>query len=98
MIVRVATEGQYRLDDEQAAKLNELDNELVSVVQSGDEEAFRRLFNEMLELARSGAELGEDELEESDVILPPPDLTFAEAGEEFSGEGLIPDPVPPSAA
>ena len=90
MIVRVATEGQYRLDDGQAAKLNELDNELVSVVQGGDEEAFRRLFNEMLELARSGAELGEDELEESDVILPPPDISLDEASEEFTGEGLIP--------
>jgi PspAA-like protein len=90
VIVRVATEGQYRLDDEQAAKLNELDNELVSVVQSGDEEAFRRLFNEMLELARSGAELGEEELEESDVILPPPDISVEEAREEFTGEGLIP--------
>lgn len=90
MIVRVATEGQYRLDDGQSAKLNELDNELVSVVQGGDEEAFRRLFNEMLELARSGAELGEDELEESDVILPPPDISLDEASEEFTGEGLIP--------
>ena len=90
MIVRVATEGQYRLDDGQAAKLNELDNELVSVVQGGDEEAFRRLFNEMLALARSGAELGEDELEESDVILPPPDISLDEASEEFTGEGLIP--------
>lgn len=90
MIVRIATEGQYRLEDGQAARLNELDNELVSVVQAGDEEGFRRLFGEMLELARSGAELGEDELEESEVILPPPDISLEEAGAEFTGEGLIP--------
>ena len=32
-----------------------------------------------------------DELEESDVILPPPDVTFAEAAGEFTGEVLIPD-------
>jgi len=25
------------------------------------------------------------------VILPPADLSFAEAGEDFTGEGLIPD-------
>jgi len=25
------------------------------------------------------------------VILPPADLTFQEAGREFTGEGLIPD-------
>jgi hypothetical protein len=46
----------------------------------------------MLELVRSdGTPLGDDELEESDVILPPPDLQFAEAGGQFTGEGLIPD-------
>ena len=90
MIVRVATEGQYRLDDGQAAKLNELDNEIVSCVESGNEEGFRRLFDQMLELARSGTELSDDELEESDVILPPPDLSLEEAAEEFTGEGLIP--------
>ena len=33
----------------------------------------------------------EDDLEGSDVILPPPDLSFAEAASEFTGEGLIPD-------
>jgi hypothetical protein len=90
MIVRIATEGQYRLEDDQAAKLNELDNEAVSVVEAGDEEAFRRLFDQMLELARSGSELGDDELEESDVILPPPDISLEEARAEFTGEGLIP--------
>jgi hypothetical protein len=90
VIVRVATEGQYRLDDGQAAKLNELDNELVSVVQAGDEERFRTLFAQMLDLARSGTPLGHDELEESDVILPPPDMSLEEAAEEFTGEGLIP--------
>ena len=90
MIVRVATEGQYRLDDGESAKLNELDNEIVSCVQAGDEEGFRRLFDQMLELARSGTELASDELEESHVILPPPDISLEEAGQEFTGEGLIP--------
>jgi len=32
-----------------------------------------------------------EELEGSDVILPPPDTSFVEASEEFTGEGLIPD-------
>ena len=32
----------------------------------------------------------EDTLEASDVILPPPDVSFDEARAEFSGEGLIP--------
>ena len=50
------------------------------------------LFESMLELVRSdGTPVADDVLEESDVILPPPDLTFAEAGEQFTGDGLIPD-------
>jgi hypothetical protein len=92
VIVRIATEGQFRLPDEDAARLNELDNETVAAVEAGDEVRFAELFAEMLELVRrDGRALGDDELEESDVILPPPDTTFSEAAHEFTGEGLIPD-------
>jgi hypothetical protein len=50
------------------------------------------VFEQMLDLVRrEGSPLGDDELEESDVILPPPDISFVEAGSEFTGEGLIPD-------
>jgi hypothetical protein len=90
VIVRIATDGQYVLDDEQAARLNELDNEAVEAVEAGDEDRFHLLFEQMLELVRGAPPLDGDELSESDVILPPPDLTFTEAGAEFSGEGLIP--------
>ena len=92
MIVRIATENQYRLPDEVAEQLNELDNAAVAAVESDDEESFHELFAQMLELVRtSGHALEEDDLEGSDVILPPPDLSFAEAANEFTGEGLIPD-------
>ena len=92
MIVRIATEGQYRVPDEAADKLNELDNAAVTAVDSDDEDGFHTTFEQMLELVRrEGQPLGEDELEDSDVILPPPDLSFVEAAAEFTGEGLIPD-------
>ncbi len=92
MIVRIATDRQYRLPDEDAQRLNELDNAAVKAVDDGDEEQFHELFEQMLDLVRTeGQELEEDDLEGSDVILPPPDLSFAEAGNEFTGEGLIPD-------
>ena len=90
MIVRIATNGQYRLSDDHATKLNELDNAAVEAVDAGDEARFHELFGQMLELVRGAPPLNGDELEESDVILPPPDLTFEEAGSEFTGEGLIP--------
>lgn len=92
MIVRIATDRQYKLPDEDAERLNELDNAAVKAVEDGDEEQFHELFDQMLTLVRTdGEELQEDDLEGSDVILPPPDLSFAEAASEFTGEGLIPD-------
>ncbi|HWM08149.1 MAG TPA: hypothetical protein VNO82_02360 [Solirubrobacteraceae bacterium] len=92
MIVRIATESQYRLPEDDADALNELDNEVVAAIEAGDEDRFHELFEQMLDLVRrAGTPLDEDELEESDVILPPPDTSFVEAAEEFTGEGLIPD-------
>jgi hypothetical protein len=92
VIVRISTEDQYRLPDGDAQRLNELDNEAVVAVDADDEDRFHEVFEEMLELVRrNGHKLGDDELEESDVILPPADLSFAEARHEFTGDGLIPD-------
>jgi hypothetical protein len=92
VIVRIATEGQYDFPDDDVDKLNELDNEVVEAVEAGDEERFQTAFASLLELVRSdGSPVAEDVLEESDVIIPPPDLTFAEAGHQFTGDGLIPD-------
>ena len=91
MIVRIATEGQYELEDEQAERLNQLDNAIVDAVGAGNQDTFRELFDEMLSLVRDhGRALDGDDLRDSEVILPPPDLTLEEAAEEFSGEGLIP--------
>ncbi len=92
MIVRIATDAQYRLPDEDAARLNDLDNQVVAAVEGGDEATFARLFAEMLELVRrDGEQLDDGELVESDVILPPADTSFAEAADGFTGEGLIPE-------
>ena len=92
MIVRISTEGQYRLPDGDADRLNELDNDAVAAVDAGDEDRFHEVFEQMLDLVRSeGRPLAVEDLEESDLILPPPDLTFVEAGEHFTGDGLIPD-------
>jgi hypothetical protein len=92
VIVRISGEGQFRLPDEDAGRLNDLDNRAVAAVEQGDEDGFRELWSEMLDLVGSdGNALDDDELVESDVILPPRDVTFDEAKGEFSGEGLIPD-------
>ena len=93
MIVRVMAEGQYRLDESHHAKLNELDDAVVATVDGGDEQGYAAAFSDLLSFVRdNGAALGADELEGSDFMLPPADLSFAEAANEFTGEGLIPDP------
>jgi hypothetical protein len=92
VIVRISGEGQYKLPDEDADRLNELDNRAVSAVEQGDETGFKELWSQMLELVASdGNALDEEELVESDVIMPPRDISFDEARGEFTGEGLIPD-------
>jgi PspAA-like protein len=92
MIVRIAGEDQFRLPDEDAERLNELDNQAVAAVEAGNEDEFRSLFNQMLELvAKDGEEIADDELVESDVFLPPRDISFEEAKADFNGDGLIPD-------
>jgi hypothetical protein len=92
MIVRISGEDQYELDDAEAGPLNELEGRVVEIVENGQEKGFLDAYSALLEYVRSnGVLVGDDELEGSDVILPPADLTFQEAGEEFTGEGLIPD-------
>jgi hypothetical protein len=93
MIVRVMSEGQYRLDDSHHAKLDELDDLVVARVDAGDEPGYTAAFSELLSFVREqGIPLDAEELVGSDFMLPPADLSFAEAGNEFTGEGLIPDP------
>ena len=92
MIVRIAGEGQFRIPDEDRDKLNELDNAAVAAVEAGDEPSFKDLWGQMLALIEAdGNALDGDELVESDIILPPRDVTLDEAQHEFTGEGLIPD-------
>jgi hypothetical protein len=92
MIVRISGEGQFRVPDGDAPRLNELDNRAVSAVEQGDETGFRELWTQMLEIvANDGEPVPDDELVESEVILPPRDITLEEARAEFTGDGLIPD-------
>ena len=91
MIVRIATEGQYELTESDGEVLNELDNQAVAACESDDEGQFHDAFKRLIEFVRdNGQPVPEDRLDPSDVILPPPDVSFAEAKAEFSGEGLIP--------
>jgi hypothetical protein len=91
VIVRIATEGQYEIADGDMGELNQLDNNAVSACEAAGEKRFRAEFTRLLEFVRTrGEPVADDDLRGSDVILPPPDVSLAEAKAEFSGEGLIP--------
>lgn len=92
MIVRILTEGQYNLPGAYIDALNEIDNELVEVVAADDEPEFKRALKKMLDLVReNGSPVPMDEIVESDLVLPEPDITLLEAEEMFVGEGLMPN-------
>ena len=91
MIIRILTEGQFNLPGSHMDELNEIDNRLVEAVEAEDREKLSRLLHEMLEMVRQkGTPVPIDELVESDLILPEPDITLEEAEELFVGEGLLP--------
>lgn len=91
MIVRILESGQFRLDDSQIGRLNELDNAVAAAVSAGDEQAFTSAFGALIEFVRSaGSPVGNDELVTSDHVLPHAETTLAEAREAFAGEGAIP--------
>ena len=92
MIVRILSEGQYRLDSSALDQLNQIDNQLVQVVAAGDPDGYQKLFGELIGLVRQrGVPIPVQELLESDVILPNPDTSFDEAKALFVGDGIVPD-------
>lgn len=92
MIVRIATVGQYRLDDAVTSELQEFDDAIVEAVAGSDSEVFQDLLQRMNDLVRQkGTPLADDEIVPSDVILPPPDETLEEAQQLLGSEGFVPD-------
>lgn len=92
MIVRISSEGQYRLDSTYLDHINAIDNDIVSAIAGGDRKKYNVLFKSLLELVRDhGEPVSADELVESQIFLPPPDTTFDEAADLFIAEGLVPD-------
>jgi hypothetical protein len=92
VIVRIFSDGQYRIPDDAQARLHELDTKTVEAIDSDDEAAFTSSYAALVALIHAnGVRLADDELEPSDLMLPPADISLEEAREEFTGEGLLPD-------
>lgn len=96
MIVRIATEDQFEIPGDHLQEVNDLDNAVVAAVEAGDEAAYSKAFAQLIDFIRTnGTPVGDDDLRESDVIVPPSDTSMAEAAADFSGEGIIPESVVP---
>jgi hypothetical protein len=92
MIVRIMGEGQFKVNSAIFDGLNELDNKIVEEVAKENEEGLRALLSEMISrVKREATPLDPEEIVESNVIIPPEDLSLEEAKKIFTGEGIIPD-------
>jgi hypothetical protein len=91
MIVRILGEGQYDVSDDALTQLNTLDAAVEAAVEGSDEAAFATALAALLDGVRTvGVAHAADALDESDLILPPPDATIDEVRELLSDDGLIP--------
>ena len=94
MIVRILNEGQWELSDEAVRSLNLVDDELEKSVAANDQERLTATLGSLLDQVRdSGRVLPDDDLRDSDLILPAADSTVDEVRALLSesSEGLIPN-------
>jgi PspA-Associated protein len=92
VIVRIMGEGQWRVGDDLAARLDQLDAGTEQALDAGDQQALTAALKALADEVRThGERLPDDDLAASDAVVPPVDLTLDEARELIHGEGLIPD-------
>jgi hypothetical protein len=94
MIVRILNEGQWELTDEAVRSLNSVDDELEKAVAANDQERLSATLASLLDQVRdSGRVIPDDDLRDSDLILPAADSTVEDVRGLLSesSEGLIPN-------
>lgn len=92
MIIRIMGEGQYRAPETLCDELNQIDNRIVDLVMEGKVEEFRKELAKLIsEIKEKGEAIEAEEILESDIIVPPRDLSFEEAKAVFNGSGIFED-------
>ncbi|MGO4956474.1 PspA-associated protein PspAA [Luteococcus sp. Sow4_B9] len=94
MIVRILGEGQWRIDAESLPGLNDLDDRVAGALEADDQQALEGALTLLLEQIRAGEKVPDEELAESDLIVPDASASLDEVraflDESGSTEGLIP--------
>ena len=92
MIVRIMGEGQLRLEADSLEGLNRLDDELGAAIDSGDDERFRAALVALLDAVRAaGTPVPDEELVDSDLVLPYAEAHVDEVRAMLTDDGLIPE-------
>jgi hypothetical protein len=90
VIVRILGEGQFRVDDDAAAKLTALDKDLDAAVRDQTDAAFSAALRAAVALVRAtGEPVADDEFVTADYILPFSDATVDEV-RKLLADGTIP--------
>ncbi len=90
MIIRIMGEGQYQASEALCNELNKIDNHIVTLVEEEKVEEFRKELARLISEIKGKAEpIDPKEIIESDIIVPPGDLSFEEAKAVFKGEGIF---------
>jgi hypothetical protein len=90
MIVRILGEGQFKVDDEASAVLDQLDTDLEAAIDRGDEPAFAAALSGLLAHVRAhGEAVSADHLGPSELILPHEGSSMDEVRKMLTDEGLI---------
>ena len=91
MIVRILHDGQYRLPESAAWRLQQLDERLTQAAQREDRVALRVDFEELIGFVRGqGERLDDGHLGSSDLLLPDADAGLEEVRSMLRADGLIP--------
>ena|ERR671921_355419 len=98
-IIRLLGYGQFYIDDDVLNDLNSIDNGIVKLLQSKENDTDKFIateFEKQLQLLESivrqkGIAIGSDKILSSDIVMPGKDITLKEARNLFTGEGIIKD-------
>jgi RNAse (barnase) inhibitor barstar len=92
MIIRIVGEGQYEVPGALFDELNAIDNKIVDLVSQDNKEEYNNELSKLISMIKSsGKQLDDVDIVESDIIVPPGDLTFEEAKDIFTGVGIFED-------
>jgi hypothetical protein len=93
MIVRILNEGQWQLSADAVRGLDPLDDAVEQAVAAGDQGQLTKALHTLLDRIRTtGTRVPDEELEDSDLILPAADSTLEDVQQLLSEseQGLIP--------